>query len=86
MKRIVGILACVLFLQVGAPNLALAQPAVSKSQAASIATSRIPGKVINVGLSEQGNQPVYRVKVLDNKGGMHIVTIDGNSGQIISAH
>ena len=34
----------------------------------------------------EAKQLDVRVKVLDNKGGMHIVTIDGNSGQIISAH
>lgn len=86
MKRMIGMLGLVMMLMTGIPQLALAEPAISKSQAASIATSQYPGKVINVNLSSNDKQPVYRVKVLDNKGGMHIVTIDGNSGQIISAH
>ena len=86
MKRIVRIAGLVMFLLLGAPALVLAEPAISKSDAANIATSVYPGKVINIGLSDSDKNPVYRVKVLDNKGGMHIVTIDGNSGQIISAH
>jgi len=85
MKRLIGIVSLAMLL-VASPHIALAQPAVSKSEAASIATGQYPGKVINVSLSDDGKQPVYRVKVLDKKGGMHIVTINGNTGQIISAH
>jgi uncharacterized membrane protein YkoI len=86
MKRLVLILGLICVLAASTPLTVLAEPAISKSQAASIATSRYPGKIINVTLSNSSSAPVYRVKVLDNKGGMHIVTIDGNNGQIISAH
>ena len=86
MKRLVLILGLISVLLASTPLAVLAEPAISKSQAASIATSKYPGKIINVSLSNPNSAPVYRVKVLDSKGGMHIVTIDGNNGNIISAH
>ena len=86
MKRLVLILAVISVLLAPTPSMVLAEPAISKSQAASIATSQYPGKIINVSLTNPNSAPVYRVKVLDSKGGMHIVTIDGNNGNIISAH
>jgi uncharacterized membrane protein YkoI len=85
MKRlllIIGLLSVLL----GSTLAVSAEPAISKSQAASIAASQYPGKIINVSLSNQDSTPVYRVKVLDSKGGMHIVTIDGNNGNVLSAH
>ena len=86
MKRVVLIIGLLCMLLGVSPMHALAEPAISKSQAAGIATSQYPGKIINVSLSGNDSTPVYRVKVLDSKGGMHIVTIDGNNGKILSAH
>ncbi len=86
MKKFILSLSLVCSLLVSAPSLTLAEPAVSKSQAASIASSRYPGKIINVTLAGNESSPVYRVKILDDKGGMHIIIVDGNNGKILSAH
>ncbi len=56
---------------------------ISKQQAAKIAQSRYPGRVINVKLV---NNSVYQVKVLDEKGGMHIVIVNKQSGNVESAN
>ena len=55
---------------------------ISKQQAANIAKSKYPGRVIDI--KAGGN--VYRVKVLDNNGGMHIVVIDKQNGSIKSSN
>lgn len=86
MKRLLLIFGLLSVLLGSTPLALSAEPAISKSQAASIAASQYPGKIINVSLSNQDSTPVYRVKVLDSKGGMHIVTIDGNNGNVLSAH
>lgn len=88
MKRVALILGLLSVLLGATPQALLAAPAISKSQAASIAATQYPGKVINISLSDDDptTPPVYRVKILDNKGGMHIVTINGNNGNIITAH
>ena len=44
------------------------------------------GKVIAVDESKQDSTPVFRVKVLDTKGGLHTVIIDHQTGNVISAH
>lgn len=59
---------------------------INKQQAASIAKSKYPGRVIDVKQIKQGDTPAYRVKVLDGSGGMHIVIINKDSGAVISAH
>lgn len=59
---------------------------ISKQDAASIAQSRFNGRVIAVKPEDQKGTLIYRVKVLDTNGGMHIVVIDGQSGKILSAH
>ena len=56
---------------------------ISKQQAAKIAQSRYPGRVINVKLV---NNSAYQVKVLDKKGGMHIVIVNKQSGNVESAN
>jgi uncharacterized membrane protein YkoI len=86
MKRQLLIIGLLSVLLGSAPLTMSAEPAISKSQAASIAAAQYPGKIINVSLSNQDSTPVYRVKVLDSKGGMHIVTIDGSNGNVLSAH
>lgn len=86
MKRFLLITGLVCGLLLSQPNPALAEPAVSASQAAGIANSRYPGKIINVTLTGNDSSQVYQVKILDQNGGMHIVIVDANSGQVLSAH
>jgi uncharacterized membrane protein YkoI len=64
---------------------AAAEP-ITKQQAATIAKSQFPGRVISVDESKRDNTTVYRVKVLDKKGGMHTIVIDHQSGSVLSAH
>lgn len=59
---------------------------ISSQQAAAIAQSRFQGRVIAVEEGNRNGASIYKVKVLDKHGGMHIVIIDGASGQILSAH
>jgi len=59
---------------------------VSKQEAASIAKSKYPGRVIDVKPITQDGAAAYRVKVLDKSGGMHIVIINKSSGAVLSAH
>jgi len=59
---------------------------VSKQQAASIAKSKYPGRVIDIKEIKQNSTEAYRVKVLDEAGGMHIVIINKESGAVLSAH
>lgn len=63
-----------------------AAEAISKQQAATIAKSRFQGRVIAVDEGKHDNITVYRVKVLDKKGGLHTIVIDLQSGNILSAH
>ena len=84
MKRKLLIISLLTSLFFGLLTPAIAQ--ISKQDAASIAQSRFNGRVIAVKPEEQKGTLIYRVKVLDNNGGMHIVVIDGQSGKILSAH
>lgn len=63
-----------------------AAQAISKQQAATIAKSRFQGRVIAIDEGKHDSTLVYRVKVLDKKGGMHTVVIDHQSGNVLSAH
>jgi uncharacterized membrane protein YkoI len=68
------------------PFTAIAAEPVTRQQAASIAESKFQGRVIAVDEGKQDNTPIYRVKVLDKKGGLHTVIIDHQTGNVISAH
>jgi uncharacterized membrane protein YkoI len=59
---------------------------ISKQEAASIAQTRFSGRVIGIQADDQNGTAVYRVKVLDKSGGLHLVVIDRQNGNIISAH
>lgn len=83
-KIILSSLLAACILSVSAPGIAA--ESISKQEAATIAKSRFQGRVIAVDESRQDSTTVYRVKVLDKKGGMHTVIIDYQSGSIISAH
>lgn len=87
MSRIIIILGLVAALAGSAsPSFADNTSSVSKQKAATIAKSRFQGRVIAVDEGKKENKPVYRVKVLDKKGGMHTVVIDHKTGQVITAH
>lgn len=82
MNRILLIVALFIGGLATLPEPAFAED-ISKQQAASIAQSRYPGRVIDVKLIDNNT---YRVKVLDNNGGMHIVIVNKQSGNIESAN
>lgn len=86
MNRFYTLLVFVLSLTLALPGLAAEAPTISKQDAAVTAMQQIPGKVISVSVEQQRNTPVYRVKVLDEHGGMHTVIVHGQTGDIISAH
>lgn len=65
-------------------GLALAD--IGKEQAADIAQGRFKGRVIAVSEDQYKNQRVYRVKVLNKQGELHMVIIDLQSGDILAAH
>jgi len=82
--RILSALLLGLLIAVAYPSIA-AEP-ISKQQAAKIAKSKFEGRVIAIDKSRHDSAIVYRVKVLDKKGGMHTIVIDHQSGNILSAH
>jgi uncharacterized membrane protein YkoI len=86
MNRFITLLALLLSLTLALPGVAAEAPTVSKQDAAVAAMQRIPGKVISVSPEQQQHTPVYRVKVLDEHGGLHTVIIHGQTGDVISAH
>jgi uncharacterized membrane protein YkoI len=59
---------------------ALADAGISPAQAAAIAQSRQPGRVLAV--RQHGD--AYRVKILSEQGDLRIVVIDANSGKVMS--
>lgn len=66
------------------PGISAAQ--ISKQEAAAIAESRFKGRIIAIKQKGEKDTLVYKVKILDSSGGMHIVIVNGQDGQIISAH
>ena len=66
--------------------LTIASPAyadkqgISKQQAVSIAQQQHPGRVLSV--KHSGN--VYRVKILNANGEVRSISIDANSGKVVS--
>mgnify|MGYP002279053936 CR=1 FL=1 len=82
MNRILLLVALLISGFASHPELAFAED-ISKQQAASIAQSRYPGRVIDIKLIDNNS---YRVKVLDKEGGMHIVIVNKQSGNIESAN
>ena len=59
---------------------------VDKQTAATTAMQRFAGKLVSVDPEQRDHTPVYRVKILDTRGGLHTVIIHGQTGEIISAH
>ena len=85
MKTIIIIATLVFSLNVySIPNAYAA--GVNKQQAASIAKAQYSGRIIDVKqIKVQGNL-AYRVKILDQTGGVHIVIVDQATGDVLSAH
>jgi len=86
MSRIITLLVFVLSLTLASNSFAVEPATVNKQDAAVAAMQHIPGKVVSVNLEQQHKTPVYRVKVLDERGGMHTVIIHGQTGEILSAY
>ncbi|MBI3563360.1 MAG: PepSY domain-containing protein [Gammaproteobacteria bacterium] len=86
MQRLFTLLTLLACLILSVPNQAKENHTVDKQAAALTAMQRFPGKVVSVNPGYQGETPVYRVKVLDDHGGLHTVVIHGQSGEILSAH
>jgi len=59
---------------------------LDKQTAVATATQRFQGKLVSVDAEQRKDTPVYRVKILDSRGGLHTVIIHGQTGEIISAH
>lgn len=57
--------------------------AVGKSQAAESARQAYGGKVLSVDEIKDGGRTLYRVKLLLDGGRIKIVTVDGDSGQVV---
>lgn len=57
--------------------------AVGKSQAAESARQAFGGKVLSVDELKEGGRVLYRVKLLLDGGRIKIVTVDGDSGQVV---
>jgi len=75
MNRILLYISLIVSFNIAAVSSSYAEE-ITKQQAAAIAQSKHPGRVIDVKNSENS----YRVKVLDKKGGMHIVIVDKQTG------
>ncbi|MDT8363324.1 MAG: PepSY domain-containing protein [Nitrosomonas sp.] len=54
---------------------------ISPQEAAAIAQRSIGGRVLSV----SHESPHYRVKILNTKGNIQVVTVDARSGAILSA-
>lgn len=59
---------------------------LDKQAAVAAATQRFEGKLVSVDAEQRQDTPVYRVKILDSRGGLHTVIIHGQTGAVISAH
>jgi uncharacterized membrane protein YkoI len=81
-----GILAALsLCLILGLPAGA-AHAEVNKQQAAAIAQKQFQGRVIAVTQFQYKGQAAYRVKVLNDQGELHVVIVDYQSGDVLSAN
>lgn len=86
MNRLRILLVLLTCLSLAAPVHAAATHTLDKQTAATKAQQRFQGKTVSVEQEQRNDTPVYRVKILDNRGGLHTVIIHGQTGDIISAH
>ena len=54
--------------------------AITSQQASDIARQHVPGRVLAVKQTQHQGQVVYQIKILNERGEVHIVLIDANSG------
>lgn len=54
--------------------------AITSQQASDIARQHVPGRVLAVKQTQRQGQAVYQIKILNERGEVHIVLIDANSG------
>lgn len=59
---------------------------VGKQQAAGVAQGQHPGRVIDIKLLKFQGQLAYRVKILDQAGGVHVVIVNKATGEVVSSH
>lgn len=78
MKTLARVAACVLV------AVSLATPAwadVSREQAAAVAQQQTGGRVLSVDRAESARRPVWRVKVVTQRGEVRVVLIDAATGR-----
>lgn len=56
---------------------------ISSQQASDIARQHSPGRVLAVEQVQYQNRAVYRIKILSDRGEVHILLIDASSGEPI---
>jgi uncharacterized membrane protein YkoI len=56
---------------------------ITKAQAISAVKSKLNGKVLSVNLIKSQGPPVYRVKVLLDKGRVRTVFVDASNGRVV---
>ena len=78
MKAIVSPL-CALLIVLAAPAWA----DISRDEAAATAQRVSNGRVLSVEKTESERRPVWRVKVLTDKGEVRVILIDANSGRAL---
>ncbi|WP_372871139.1 PepSY domain-containing protein [Shewanella sp.] len=79
-------------LQLAQPTAALAQMnnqgqqqalrVTSGDQAAGMAASRYPGRVLKVSRSQVGGNPGYRIKMVSDDGKVFYVSVDARTGRV----
>lgn len=57
---------------------------ISSTQAAKIATDRIPGQILSIGLEREDGYLVYAVEVASTTSGLHEINVDAGNGKILS--
>ncbi len=48
-----------------------------------IRRQQVPGRMVDAELRERRGRPIYRLKMLDNRGRVRDVWVDGKSGRVI---
>jgi uncharacterized membrane protein YkoI len=56
---------------------------VGRDEAAAAAQRVASGRVLAVERAEAGGKPVWRVKILNAKGEVHVVVVDATSGRVV---
>jgi uncharacterized membrane protein YkoI len=70
---------CALLIAVSAPAWA----DVSRDQAAAVAQRVAGGRVLSVDRSDVDRRPVWRVKVLTDRGDVRVILVDAATGRVL---